>query len=81
MFPNSIQLLCTFHFLQACYRWLQSAVSSTNKQKIIYVVICNLVYKQSEEAFEEKFNAFMKQETIKPNVEKYMEQIYAKRNR
>jgi len=55
VFPRSHHLLCIFHFLQACYRWLMKHIR-LSARKVIYFAIQTLVYSKLEEEFEHHYN-------------------------
>jgi len=77
VFPHIVLLLCTFHILQAAWRYIwDNKHKVTNKQHKLHVYskFKRMVYAQSEENFDKEYNDFREDTICKlyPRIQKYV---------
>ena len=73
VWPNSMQLLCIFHYLQSWWTWLWDATHGISKEDRypIMALIRKLVYNDIETDMEQKYLALINQDHPDSYVKKY----------
>ena len=73
VWPNSVQLLCIFHYLQSWWTWLWDRKHGIDKEDRypIMLLVRKLVYNSNETEMEEKYLALMRQDHPDSYVQRY----------
>ena len=84
IWPNSLQLLCIFHFLQRRWTWLWEAQNKIyNKDRASLInLVKSLVYAPSEILLNQQYEALLKHSTVLqyPNFAHHMQSLWPRRH-
>lgn len=84
VFPNSILLLCTFHFCQAFWRWLWDGNHKIEKNDRPEIMRCfqKILYLNTIEEFEYEYQTFIKNDFAKKydNLKKHLNDLYKRKH-
>lgn len=82
-FPEATMLLCTFHVLQAAWRYLWNASTGVpiNNRQELFSLIKKLLYSKDTETLAQNYTAICQSETVKsfPKVEGYIDNRFERR--
>ena len=85
VFPQMEQLLCTFHILQSCWRYLCSAKSGLllNNRQDIFFNIKKLLYAETEKDYESIYLNLLSMELVKANnnLHRYLSRLNERKNK
>ncbi|KAJ8278540.1 hypothetical protein GJAV_G00088710 [Gymnothorax javanicus] len=82
-FPDSVQILCVVHVLQATWRWLwdgKNKIPMADRQSLFYAVK-SMVYSETSDALDEAYEKVLSSEqmTAHPSFMKCIEKVYNRR--
>ena len=84
VWPNSIQLLCIFHFLQRRWTWLYEGKNKIQQQDCVTLInlVKTLVYAKSESFLLKKYEEFCYNSVVKkyPNFLTHMQSLWLRRS-
>ena len=81
VFPQSTLLLCTFHVLQAVWRWLWDSKHAVNKEvrPHYFFLVKAMLFAQSEADIEMRFQSFLDECASHPRFIKYITHLYSRK--
>ena len=83
-FPSSVLLLCSFHVLQAYWRYLWDSKNGVprNDRPHLFHLLKNMLYAESEDALQNSFNKAEADEVLRkyPGVFKYVTAMFARKS-